>query len=626
MAYVVVLAVVGVLLFVNLFFRLTRFWLRQPKRIRWIWRNSRPRQLWSVDRTLFGGVVWGFAKGLEWYAARELRVQPFEGDEKTDAAAVSSALSSAMAHIGSSHRSGVDVVSAPISAGTAMEAIADAVKGAPSGGEFAAGLLRLFGWLIARGELQLSGHVLTSRLRGPGLALTVATSGGRVLEREMIWACDFEPAVGVGEVFDDGDDTDRLLRVATAGAVWTYFTIFEEVWCMREDELKDRFQTTSWRSYALMQVGIDGHERRRPEVTRALYARAVDADPSNMVAQFNLASAELKDEQLEHVRTAGSSRLERVHESFHSEHREETEGATELEHERWLLQCDPLHHQVAYKQGAAKLNHDVAVERSLEKSSGGRARMPAMVSAFLLPQPRVDGDAAGWMRPAGLTLTFADLNELSTDLRRLEQTLVVLCEEDEKRWVAAGAKPWMDLKRVLSAIEGPMLVMWAMVALRVGRAVWVPWSSEALRESAPLLLSDPGAVDSAVSSRKWLIERLRGGRLTPGEAVGFAGCAEVSRTSRTHFNLACWYADVDRLSESLCELELSLEGGGVLAGRWLCDRQLRRVRERFPKQSKKLRLRYLSLPLAVEQNGRVGDGLAVVEAAGQAAVSGDRDE
>jgi hypothetical protein len=416
-----------------------------------------------------------------------------------------------------------------------------------------------------------------------------------------------------------------LLRVATAGAVWTYFTIFEEVWCMREPELKDRFQTTSWRSYALMQVGIDGHERRRPEVTRALYARAVDADPGNMVAQFNLASAELKDEQLKHVRTAGSSRLERVHESFHAEEDgEEAKVATEEERERGLLKCDPLHHQVVYKQVAAKLNLDVAVECSLEKRSGGRLRMPGAVSAVLLPRAPVEGDRAGWMRPAGLALECADLDALSADLRRLEQTLVVLCEEDEERWVAAGGKPWVDLKRVLSAIEGPMLVVWAMVALRVGRPVWAPWSSEALHETSPSPPAEASATDSAVSSREWLIERLRGARLTPGEAVGFASCAEVSRTSRTHFNLACWYADVDRLSDSLCELELCLEYGGTLAGRWLCDRQLRRVLEAYPKQSKKLRLRYLSQPVAVDGNGRVTDKSAVVEAAGQGAVSGGR--
>jgi hypothetical protein len=586
----------------------TRSLLRRPRVIHRIWIKSRSRSLGSTHRTLRETVLWGLAQALELYAGRPLRVQAFEGAKKTDPAAVSSALSAAMSHIGSSRSSGVDLVSAPIGAGTAMEAIADAVKGAPSGGELAAGLLRLFGWLIARGELQLSGHVLCSRLRGPGLALTLATAGGRVLERETIWACDFEPAVGVDETFADGDDADRLLRVATAGAVWTHFTIFEEVWGLREQELKARFQTASWRSYALMQVGIDGQAKRRPEVTRALYARAVDDDPSNMVAQFNLASAELKDELFNHVRTAGADRLRTVHESLHVKEGPEAEheGAIEIEQECRLLNSDPLHHQVMYKQVGAKLNHDVTVEESLEEKLGGCFGAPVLPYALWLP--RLAGDAPGggqWMRTGGLSLGCADLKDLGKHLGVLEQTLVVLREEDKRQWAKAGSKQWVDLRQVLCAIEGPMLVLWAMVALRVGRPVWAPWPADALRETAlASLIGLEYAEGSAQSPRGWLIERLREGSLTPGEAVSFACSSEVSRTSRTHFNLACWYADMDRLSKSLHELELSLEYGGPLAGQRLCDSQLRRVRRSHSKQWRKLRARYMPPSESTGRDGR----------------------
>jgi hypothetical protein len=598
--------VVALCLIANGFFRLTRSVLRRPKPIHWVWSELRRRPLGCAPRTSREKARWALARALAWYAGRPLRVQPFEGKQGVDAAAVSSALSAAMTHIGSSRKSGVDMVSAPITAGTAMEAVAEAVKGAPSGGQLAAGLLRLFGWLIARGELQLSGHVLSSRMRGPGVALTIATAGGRVLERETLWASDFEPAVGADEAFDDGDDADRLLRVATAGAVWTHFTIFSEVWYLSEEELETNFQTSSWQSYALMQVGIDGQAKRRPDVTRALYARAVDADPSNLVAQFNLASLELRDELLAQVRTAGVERLDAVHESLHLRDgscAEKYLRAIDAKEEARLLDCDPLHHQVVYKQVAAKLNHDLALEALYEASLPGRWLASIPPYALWLTQGSPEWPGGEWWRTNPLSLECADLEEIREHLWTLEQTLVVLYEANKERWSKADSKQWIDLKHVLSAVEGPMVLLWAMIAVRVGRPVWMPWSQNDLREPGGPSAQIYDTKDPHQATRRWLIERLRCGRLTPGEAVGYARSSAVPRTSRTRFNLACWFADADRLAESLRELELSLESGGELAGRRLYDVQLRRVRKAHRKEWRKLQSRYAPTPPGARAGG-----------------------
>jgi hypothetical protein len=595
----VVAAIAGILA-LNVLLRASRWAVRRSRVISWAWRNSLSRPLGSRRgrargdaREQPGRFVRCLARALAWHAQRPLRIQPFEGPEGVDAAAVSAALSAAMTRIASLRRSGVDTVTAPLSAGTATDAIAEGVKAAPAGGELAAALLRLGWWALARGELQLSGHVLAASAGGPGLTLTIASSSGGVIERLAIRACEFESAVGAGgRAQSHGNEADRLTALATAGAVWTHFTILEGEWHLREQDLAQSLQTLSWRSYALTRVGIESRDHQTLDVTRALYAKAVDADPSNMVAQFNLASTELKDELLDHVRAAGMARLELVHNQLDRAgacwpqepqptlEEPESEPANRRNIEL-LLDRDPLHYQVAYKRVAAKLNEDVRVEAAYEASSGWRAPFIDPQAWWLQPDPpRLSEDDP--RSREGLQLQPDDLAEVGSHLLELELTLLVLDQAEKNEWTQAGSKPWTQLRDLLAGIEGPMLVLWAMVALRVwwpGGKPWEPrdlWDEEALEPS-----------------REDLVESVAQRSLTPGTAVAFACGCEVLYTSRSCFNLACWYADIERLGESLRELELSLEGGGTLARRRLCDPQLRRVYETLTQEWSKLRSRYV---------------------------------
>ncbi len=551
----------------NVLLRLARTCVRSAKVMPWVWKRSLPASLSSTGSRPSQKLLDLLAIGLAKFAERPLRVEPFEGGKDVDAAGVSSALSAAMTRIGSLRRSGVDSVTAPVAASSALDAIAGGVKAAPAGGELAAALLRLGWWLLARGELQLSGRVLESEAAGPGLALTIATASGRTIERLTVWAWEFEPALG--ESPSKHAETDRLMCIATAGAVWTHFTILSDIWHLGEKDLRELLQTAVWRSYAFMQVGLEGKDHRGPDLTRALYARAVDADPHNSVAQFNLASLELDDAWFEDVRGAGLLRLQRVHDDLDGDEMSDCapreSPADRFEREQALLDRDPLHYQVAYKRGACKLNEDVLADSEQE----------------------VDHDGSTSHR----RLVPPDADDLATHLRDLEETLQVLHVCDARRWPAAGSKAWRELRQMLSAVEGTMLVLWAMVAARAGRADGTMWPADELSDSAEV--SEDRSDGGPCEQRSIVIEHLREGTLTPSAAVHFARGNHVWRTSRTRLNLACWYADRELPSEALRELELGLESGGEMAGRRMLDPQLRKVCVACPEAWEKLLLRYM---------------------------------
>ncbi len=568
MALLLGLAALVVVLYLLL--RLLRELTRSAPAIRWAWERTRPVGLDRKHRRrLPAYCLDGAARLIVLLATRPLRVRPFEAPKKVDGEAVSSALSAAMSRIANPRDSGVDTVTAPIGAETAVDAIASAVKAVPSGGELAAALVHLSASLLAPGELQLSGQVLPSNTGGPGLALTLATSRGRVRERITLRADQFEPTVGIDG--DPGSDADRLTRLATAGAVWTHFQILEKEWHLRTHELRSSLRTDSWRSYALTRVGAENDERLGPIVARALYADAVDADPDNLVAQFNLASLELKDSELKQVRRAARRRLDHVHVGLERDRDCGPFPADLLPRPAagLLLGRDPLCYQVCYKRVADKLNREVAEESRLEVQTHRRYPAVPVCADWLpdgagapccrLPVPRIEDPK---LKPR-------DLLDVARHVRDLELTLAILCDGNRGKWRMAGSKSWAQRTEVLSAIEGPMLVLWAMVALRVGDpsgSLWAP---------GMLWTPEPAKPSTGAKSREQFVEAIERGELTPAGAIAQARGQDVLRRSRTRFNLACWYADIGQEQQALRELELSLEGGGERARRRVGDPQLR---------------------------------------------------
>jgi hypothetical protein len=253
---------------------------------------------------------------------------------------------------------------------------------------------------------------------------------------------------------------------------------------------------------------------------------------------------------------------------------------------------------VAYKQIAARLNYDVVLEAELEASPLGLRfpRIPAsapwlksaVAQAYIGAPESYDSVKVLW------NLSSADLERLKNHLCDIERTLVVLGEGNSKRFVNARSKPWEQLRSLLRELEGPTLVLWAMVALRLGRPDGIPWADDELWVSRA----------RAPKKRRELVELIDAGQLTPVKAVAFARGPRVSTTSRTCFSLACWYTDIGRLQSALRELALSLECGGEIARRRVSDTQLRSLHKRGEWNA--LKSRYMSPTGGAVANGHAG--------------------
>jgi hypothetical protein len=236
-----------------------------------------------------------------------------------------------------------------------------------------------------------------------------------------------------------------------------------------------------------------------------------------------------------------------------------------------LLRRDPLCYQVCYKRVADKLNREIAAEQLLESQTHRRYPVVPRCARWLangmgapccrLPVPRI----------AHPKLTAHDLENVAQHVRDLEETLAILYEGERKKWRMARSKSWAQRTEVLSAIEGPMLTLWAMVALRVGDPTGGLWTPTAL------WTPEPDRPSTGAQSREQFVEAIERGELTPALAVTQARGQDVQRHSRTRFNLACWYSDIGHEEQALRELELSLEGGGELARRRVGDPQMRHL-------------------------------------------------
>ena len=144
----------------------------------------------------------------------------------------------------------------------------------------------------------VSGILLDSPQRGPGITATVARTNGVTVGSEIIWSSDFDPAITSSDAAARAT-ASTTLTLAFAGAIWVAFTLAEHG---GQRKLKDTLGTASWQSYALVRVGLQGATKRPARVTQAIYARAVEADAEalsdgdhgKLAARLNLALIKLR--------------------------------------------------------------------------------------------------------------------------------------------------------------------------------------------------------------------------------------------------------------------------------------------------------------------------------------------
>jgi hypothetical protein len=259
---------------------------------------------------------------LSWVAGTALHLDTFTASpEVGDASAVAAVLGAQLGGAGVRRPlAGVDLATTPYRSTSVLENIAEAVKGLPKGQALAA-LIKLGQQLLPRDDLYLRGYLLESPHRGAGLVLSIASDRGQVTSSGTLWADILEPCrptpapggdgagagaavaaagaagaggagAGAGGAANAGGEdkpTHDVLRLALAGAAWVQYQLLEEM-----GQATPRYvRTTNWRSAALFEVAVHDERDRDNRGLRALYALALDRDPGNLPALFNLAVLEL---------------------------------------------------------------------------------------------------------------------------------------------------------------------------------------------------------------------------------------------------------------------------------------------------------------------------------------------
>ena len=488
-------------------------------------------------------------------AATSLSVEDFGSNDELTGKRLTRELVAAMDVTGSTKDSGTDLVAAPVGAQTAFAAVDEALSALPKGGQLAAALLTLASRLGGREKLRVTGHVLTCGARGPGLALSLIRGGGAVVDSVTLWGRTYAASGG-----DEIDQDEALRSLAVAGAVWTQFKALEYHEIVPEHQRQDLLGTRDWESYALLQVGVERDHGRARSSTRRLYAAALDRDPNNLNAQFNLARAELDAEN----KGVAITQLKDVHDRL--EHRD---CVLEKEHKaaddesngpggagRCLFLRDPLHYQVRATLAANHLNK-IAAEPGI------------------------------WLEERDRDLRLS-LCYLSVDLCDLELTLQELTLQELTSREKGGQGRILPtpeerrLRQLLMRIEGPLLVMWLQMrgllgvddpasADQVDRAKLAERLKVAAKGEKPELSNE--SVETFLMGGSPLCplpdKSERGKQQTRLPTAD----ATPQLNARTRYNLACYLSCVKRSEEeeekvrfpcAMKQLEMALQSGEYL--------------------------------------------------------------
>ncbi len=236
---------------------------------------------WLIKSKRFGRCLHSMAV-VRRFVRRPLVVGKIAGEEVDLAWQLRDALGQASAPFGQ----GVDLSTGSDHAEKLLAGVGGALAKLPQARLITGGwqLLRL---LVARAPLVIEGIALPSGRRGAGLSLTVAR-GRHVIRTITLWQQTYElgPVPPAGDDEDDPPDPpwDRL---AIAGAAWAQYVWLDWI---GGPGLTAKLGTADWQSYAYLQVGLEVLTRDADrDLAQALFALAVDRDPANRQALFNLA-------------------------------------------------------------------------------------------------------------------------------------------------------------------------------------------------------------------------------------------------------------------------------------------------------------------------------------------------
>ena len=478
------------------------------------------------------------------------------------------------------------VVATPFVARPLLHEVADAVSTVPEG-RLVASVLQLLGRLVRRDELRLRGAALLSANRGPGLSLTLTRTNGDLIDGLTIWADEYEPHHAPSST-GNTDLTDRLMQVSTAAAVWTHFTILRFRLSLRDEDYRAQLGTHDWQSYAYLRTGARERSVPKPEPhARALFALAVDADPRNLPAQFNLAFTEA----LERDEAQAATRLASIYDQLEKISLADRTAGSLLSN-RQTLDYDPFHFQVVSLWASVAINSYWRETRNQRKPSDG-ARAAALESLLIVWRK-----LTAELSILQAALAILDPDELISDssppcaalegrqLKKMDR----LRQRRDKRWrrgvLSRSDSEQLVLKRMLSRFEPPMLLRWAMMGIEIGRDA--PGYGALVAEQRLSRPTELNRVTLTWGLHAWT--RGISGTLTPHAVVEHFLHRRARLDGNARYELACYYAQTGDVGRSLEELNHSF-GLGEHRALWSDDDpQLARVRDTDEYES--LRARY----------------------------------
>lgn len=190
------------------------------------------------------------------------------------------ALGTASAPLGQS----VDLATGTDNVDQVLEGVNGALAKLPQG-QLLAGAWSLLRLLVSRAPLKVDGKILPKGARGYGVSLTVAR-GRHVIRTTTLCQQTYE----LGPVpADEKASEPPWQRLAIAGGAWAQY-----VWLdfLGGKLLTKRLGTADWQSFAYLLVGCDIRARNSDDdlpLAQAMFALALDRDPENQQALFNLA-------------------------------------------------------------------------------------------------------------------------------------------------------------------------------------------------------------------------------------------------------------------------------------------------------------------------------------------------
>lgn len=453
------------------------------------------------------------------------------------------------------------MVATPFVARQLLNEVADAVSAAPEG-RLVAPLLSLLGRITGRDELRIRGAVLFSAARGPGLSLSIVRANGELVDSLTTWADEYEPRhAHRGE--DRDDLTGRMIRVTTAAAVWTHFAVLHFRLSLPDEEYRAQLGTPDWQSYAFLRTGAQEKIVPEPEpepLARALFARAIDVDPNNLPAQFNLAFMEA----LERAEKQAADRFEWVHDQlppgFLGNH-----AVDLLLSDRATLDHDPLRYQISSAWASVTINQYFRQTDNEDNpgadSEGAKKQLLHMwrilTADLVLLEAALailewDGDLSSSddEGSASLPIEREALEKMDSRRRRRRRRWDkgVLSRSDSEQLV---------LNRFLTRLEPPMLLRWAMMGIEIGRH-----AEEGTRLSALTARHSPSNLDRVKLTRglhAWT--QTTGEGLTPEDVIEHFVKVRARLDGNARYELACYYAQIEDGDRALEELRHSIATG-----------------------------------------------------------------